>query len=190
MDTLWAAVTSTIEDKKPTRAPRGIVWKRQVESSLRWIMISLKGAPGTLTRTWPFEEFVNTQGHLTMTLDASPWGLGGVLQRGSTIIAWFSSPLSHHVARIHRSRIGCNKGQQKWEALAYLVALRAWQDFWADRRLQVTVRSDNLAALFMGAQTKSKTPPLISKEVALVYSESAFESPRFRTPSGGSECDG
>ena len=59
--------------------------------------------------------------------------------------------------------------------MAYLVALRVWQDFWADRRLRVAINSDNLSTLFMGAQMRSKASPLVSKEVALLYSESAFE---------------
>ena len=44
-----------------------------------------------------------------------------------------------------------------------------------EKRLEVTVRSDNLAALFWGAQMKFKASGLIAKEVALVYAESAFE---------------
>ena len=112
---------------------------------------------------------------MTMTLDASPWGLGGILQRNVIIISWSSSPLSKHDQRIHKRRIGSSSGQQIWECLVYLVALRTWEEFWLDRRLTVTVRSDNIAALFLGAQMKAKASNLIAREVALVYSESSFE---------------
>ena len=57
----------------------------------------------------------------------------------------------------------------------YLVALKAWHDSWGDRRINVAIRSDNIGALFMGAQMKSKASPIISKEVALLYGDSAFE---------------
>ena len=56
-----------------------------------------------------------------------------------------------------------------------MVALRVWEEFWLDRRLTVTVRSDNLGALFLGAQMKFKASNFIAREVAWVYSESAFE---------------
>ena len=59
--------------------------------------------------------------------------------------------------------------------MAFLVAIKIWQDFWADRRISIVVRSDNLGALFMGAQMRSKASSIISREVALTYAECAFE---------------
>ena len=44
-----------------------------------------------------------------------------------------------------------------------------------DRKLSVSIRSDNLGALFMGAQMRSTASPVISKEVALMYGEGSFE---------------
>ena len=41
------------------------------------------------------------------------------------------------------------------------------------------MRSDDIGALFTGAQTHSKASPTISKEVALLYSETSFEPRRF-----------
>ena len=64
--------------------------------------------------------------------------------------------------------------------MAFLVALNTWQDFWMDRKLSVAIRSDNLGALFMGAQMRSKASPIISKEVALLYGGSSFEPRVFR----------
>ena len=128
-----------------------------------------------LTRRWSFQEYSEDLARLTMTLDASPWGLGGVLQLDDRLISWFSSPLTRHGERIHKRRIGCAKGQQVWECLCFLVALRVWKEFWADRKLSITIRSDNLAALFLGAQMKFKASALVAKEVALEYSDTSFE---------------
>ena len=91
------------------------------------------------------------------------------------VVAYFSSPLSRHDQSIHRRRIGSHTGQQTWECLAFLVALKVWLYFWADRKISVVVRSDNLGALFMGAQMRSKASPIILRGVALVYTESSFE---------------
>ena len=91
----------------------------------------------------------------------------------------FRRPFTRHDQRIHRRRIGSAKGQQTWECLCFLVALRVWQHYWAGRRLTITIRSDNVGALFMGAQMHSKASPVISKEVALLYSETSFEPRRF-----------
>ena len=175
MDTLWAAVTQGEQDQKRSWAPKGMIWTRQIRQSLRWISTFLQESQQKLSRTWSFQEFEADGSIITITLDASPWGLGGVLQINGEIVAYFSSPLSRHDERIHRRRIGSAKGQQTWECLAFLVALKIWQDFWADRRVSVVVRSDNLGALFMGAQMRSKASPIISREVALVYTETSFE---------------
>ena len=153
-----------------------MIWRKQLDPSLKWIATFLKYAPERLSRSWSYEELHGGGESLTITLDASPYGLGGTLQIGGLIVAWFSSPLTKHDARIHRRRIGSSTGQQVWEALAYLVALRIWQDFWADRRLRVAIHSDNLSTLFMEAQMRSKAPPLVSKEVAL-YTLSPPSSP-------------
>ena len=42
-------------------------------------------------------------------------------------------------------------------------------------RMSITVRSDNLGALFMGAQMRSTASAVISREVALLYGEGSFE---------------
>ena len=91
------------------------------------------------------------------------------------LVSYFASALTKHDQRIHRKRIGSARGQQTWECLAYLVALRAWQEFWLGRKFSVAIRSHNLGALFMGAQMRSTASPVISKEVALLYGEGSFE---------------
>ena len=54
------------------------------------------------------------------------------------------------------------------------MALRAWKDVWLPRRLSVTIRGDNVSALYMAAQMKSKASPLVNKELALLYTKAAF----------------
>ena len=47
------------------------------------------------------------------------------------------------------SDTGESRDQQVLEALALLVALREWTSHWTNRRVQLSVRSDNMAALAM-----------------------------------------
>ena len=60
-------------------------------------------------------------------------------------------------------------GQQVWESLIILVALRAWKDVWQTGRFSIIIRSDNITALVMALRLKS--PPggakRIAKELAL-----------------------
>ena len=104
--------------------------------------------------------------------------MGGVLFEGDSPVAFFSSMLTKDDEKIHHHRIGEHEGQQLWECLSVLVALKAWLHFWSQRRISVAIRSDNLSALYMAARMKSKASPLINRNIALVYSRASFE-PRF-----------
>ena len=115
LDQLWAAVSGA--PKKRTWAPRGMVWTAQVRSSITWIIKFLTISDHALTWRWSFQEYSENLAKLAMTLDASPWGLGGVLQLNGRLISWFASPLTRHDERIHKRRIGFAKGQQVWECL-------------------------------------------------------------------------
>ena len=46
-------------------------------------------------------------------------------------------------------RRGQAAGQQTWECLAALVALRCWTKFWRNHRVRLTVRGDSVAMLTM-----------------------------------------
>ena len=44
---------------------------------------------------------------------------------------------------------GASSDQQVLEALALLVALREWSSYWCNHRVQLSVRTDNMAVLSM-----------------------------------------
>ncbi len=44
-------------------------------------------------------------------------------------------------------KAGTNLGQQAWEALAILVAVREWRPVWMHGRVSLAIRSDNVGAL-------------------------------------------
>ena len=72
--------------------------------------------------------------------------------------------------------LGESAGQQTWEALAVLVALRAWAHRWQGRRVVLRVRSDSVSALtlVLAAKAKGRGPAIIAREVALDLAEMVY----------------
>ena len=94
--------------------------------SISWIIAFLREQYGPLYRQYSRTSYFGESGHIEIYLDASPFGLGGVLCINGRPVTYFTSPLSEHDERIHNQTIGDSTGQQAWECLAVLVALRAW----------------------------------------------------------------
>ena len=148
---------------------------KQVRASLQWLQLFLKRRKGSLSREWHFEAFAGDAQYMAIMLDASPFGLGGILVIGARL-SYFHSHLSQHDERIHKAKIGSDKGQQIWESLCVLVALRLWRVLWTQRQVTLSLKSDNMAALVLAAKLKaSGSRSLIARELALLYSESSFE---------------
>ena len=73
-------------------------------------------------------------------------------------------------------RIGGCEGQQALEALAVVAALRLWKQVWAEKRCNITVKSDNVTALIMTATLKGKKGPvaLLARELALDIADGVY----------------
>ena len=111
-----------------------------------------------------------------MYLDASPFGLGGVLCINGVPVTYFTSPLDANDERIHGQTIGDSVGQQAWECLVVLVALKAWYSTWIAKRANITIKGDNISALAMASRMKlGPTASFIGKELSLLYFEAQFE---------------
>ena len=83
---------------------------------------------------------------LDFRLYASPFGHGGCLRVDGIIEGFF---------RILGHPLGTSDGQQAWEALATLVALRLWSSRWRNRRVQMAIISDSGTALALSLQMKA-----------------------------------
>ena len=94
-----------------------------------------------------------------MILDASPYGYGGVLVINGVVVAYFADTISRHDVRIMQTEAGKAEGQQTWEALCLLIAMRIWSAHWMTRRSILCVKSDNKAALTLVAKLKAKRLP-------------------------------
>ena len=171
---LWAALVSS--DTSRTHAPHGFIWTRQIFSALQWISAFLHGLSGSMSLTYRVDAFHNLGLKIRIVGDASPWGIGSFLEVDGNIVSWYADPItSADTARFHLVAGDC-RGQQCWEALNLLVALRVWWKIWAQHRVRLEVRSDNVAALTMVAHLKAKSPRLnyIAKELALDLCEASF----------------
>jgi len=155
---------------EPAGAPPNCRWVQQFRIPLAWILAFLAGNRGELERRFTVDAHLRRGPRLTITTDASPYGLGAVLELNGDIVAWFSSDITPGDKQVLSIGDQPNSSdQQVLEALALLVALREWSVHWRDRRVQLSVKSDNVAALTMVCkmQPHSERMAIIARELAL-----------------------
>ena len=70
---------------------------------------------------------------------------------------------------IFRHDLGDSDGQQTWEALALLVALRLWRHHWHSQRFRVVIQGDSMTALhvLLDTRAKSEANNIIAREISL-----------------------
>ena len=160
-----------------TNAPKGSIWLKQIEEALLWIRAFLNSTPGKLERVYYLSTYLNDGPQITLELDASPWGLGGVLVINGSPVSWFASALSTDELHVLDVKLGDCAAQQTVEALAALVALRAWKQHWVNSRATVRVRSDSVSALViaMKLKTRGRAPGIIAKELALDIAQAQYQ---------------
>ena len=73
--------------------------------------------------------------------------------------------------------VGDCRGQAVWEALAMLVAMRAWSRFWKDKLLAMVIKSDSKAALgaFEKERSRSASINAIAREVSFDLALARFQ---------------
>ena len=113
------------------------IWTRQIRASLLWLRAFMEHRRGTMIRSYRLRHHFNEAACLTVAFDASPHGMGGILLLGVVIIAFFSDALTLLDTSRFRWDLGDSDGQQTWEALALLVALRLWRHRWHSQRFRV-----------------------------------------------------
>jgi hypothetical protein len=136
---LWAPLC---KGAAPQSALPGCLWRKQVDTPLRWISAFLASQEGSLTRLFKLEYYLAGADEVDMTMDASPWGMGAYLTVNGIIIQWFESRITQHDVEVLGHDIGGCEGQQTWDALVAFVSLRQWRAVWLTRRATIKVRSD------------------------------------------------
>ena len=142
----------------------------------------MRGYSGPLRRRWYFDTLLNPASDFVVILDASPYGLGGVLLIKGIIVSWFSDPLTNEDSQRFRKKLGGAEGQQIWESFCVLVALRLWLHHWMHVRAAITIKSDNISALAMAIKLKESASGLLARELALSYTQTYFQHQCERIP--------
>ncbi len=116
--------------------------------------------------------------------DASPWGLGGWLSVNGKVVNHFSDAIASHDETIFGCKIGSSDGQQIWECLAVLVALRLWAPLFREQRMSLQVRGDNVGALMLLIKMRPPSSQLaiIARELALCIATASFPPNVVHTP--------
>ena len=157
-------------------APPNCIWRSCIDVPLKWIAAFLDGKANALERTYSLQDYLSDGHEVEITVDASPRGLGGTLQENEEITEYFRDDLTEEDAAMFNRPLGAAEGQQTWEALALLVALRLWSHKWQNRRIFLRVKSDSISALTMvlKMQARGAGPAIISREVALDVADALY----------------
>ena len=94
----------------------------------------------------------------------------------SKYVRWFSSALSPDDLKTFDLVVGDPAGQQVWESLATLAALRAWLPAWQKHRISVRVRGDNVTMLRLALCMRPSgwRLAIIAREMALDVSAGTY----------------
>lgn len=136
---------------------------------MRWLRVFLSGELAGIVRVYSLEVFVGSGPEVTITWDASPYGMGGTLQVAGQFVAFFAIPTSKDDESHLSTAAGSHEGQQTWEALCGLICLRLWRKWWQTSKLKLRLRNDNIGALTLYAQVKGRSAAhtLLAREFAL-----------------------
>ena len=173
---IWGALSAP-EAARPASGPANCVWLRQIEHAVTWLLAFFAGSRLGICRRLSVDAYLGRGVRVTVGLDASPWGLGGWLRQGDVLLQYFASPLGPDDFEVLGHSPGCASGQQTWECLAVLVALRLWASVLSEDRVRLHVKSDNMTALYMTASlrsTRGTSTAVVSRELALTMAEHSF----------------
>ena len=134
-----------------------------------WIQAFLQRAAGALERRYTLAAATAGRPFYTVALDASPWGLGAVLADATALLSYFAAPLRDEGARIFGHALGDSAGQQTWEAVVALEAVRTWRARLADPARTWAVCTDSASTLHLifSMKAKGRGPGIIARELAL-----------------------
>ena len=158
-------------------APANCVWTRQVQHTLFWIYAFLKQERGSITRIYDVQQYRGAGDLVDITWDASPYGMGAFLSCNGDILEFFAIGISENDQTILGTKSGTSEGQQLWECLSGLIAMRLWTRWWQCKRARLRLRSDNISALTLFSQLKSHSRQLaiIAREFSLDLGAATFK---------------
>ncbi|CAK0891828.1 unnamed protein product [Prorocentrum cordatum] len=173
---MWSTIAAH-KRGETSNAPRQCIWTKQIAQALEWIHAFQAGSLGTLSRVYRVRAYFGYCKRVAIVTDASPWGLGGYPMIEDVAKAYFTSPLTQADADVLRAPLGEAAGQQIWEALAMLVALRVWKQVWLQQGIRLAATADSISTLTLllnfRARTASYSLGVICREMALEFGDCA-----------------
>ena len=162
--------------KELTGAPPGCIWTKQLARPLNWFRTFFASSGGMVRRTFRLATFMATEGQLEIIIDASPWGLAGLLTVNGEVEEYFADPLGPFDFELYGHVAGSADGQQVWESLAALTALRLWKSRWADKAVRLRLKGDSVTMLSLVINMRPSSPGLaiIGQELALDFASVSF----------------
>ena len=137
-----------------------------------------------IPRRFDLAQYKRSGPEVVVGTDASPYGLGGWIAVDGHIQHYFFCAISSHDEEIYGVARGTSIGQQIWECLAVLVALRLWWAIIRKYRCNLAVRLDNVGALSLVLKLRphGAAQTIIARELALLLIECPFEPTAIHTP--------
>jgi len=169
---LFAALYSA----PPNGAPMNCIWTKQIKSELEWFAAFFKASGGFIERIFDLSCFLRADTVVDIVMDASPWGLGAILCLNEQPIEYFSDQITAMDTARFDTSIGDAAGQQTWECLAALVAIRHWRRRWQVHRVKLMVRGDSVAmlTLVLNMRPHTKAMRIIAQELAIDTAHYSF----------------
>ena len=81
-----------LEDERKTKGPKSRIWTKQVRKSLVFIRAFLTVKKHATVRTYNLKDYFGKFEDIITAVDASPWGLGGVLYKKGEAMALVCFP--------------------------------------------------------------------------------------------------
>ena len=171
-----APLYAALYGPRPEGAPTNCIWTRQIVQPLKWFRAFFNASGGFIERRFNHGAFARSGKTIEIVLDASPWGLAGILIEDCMCIEYFSDAISSQDVDIFQHDTGTSDGQQIWESLAALIALRRWKHLWGQHSMWLRVKGDSVTMLTLIVNMRPTTPQLalIGQEIALEFADVPF----------------
>ena len=184
---LWAVCSAneTSDGKRlflraRSRQLRSLIHVTRIRKGLQWIEAFLSGeiCKKGLRRVYRPVSLDNTS---YLAVDASPWGMGGILVLNGSLHRYFKSDITSHDLSKFRATVGESAWNTVWEALALLIAFRLWLPLFPTN-VVVRCKSDSRAALgaILKLSTASRSLQPIVREIALDMAQGVYNVQLFQ----------
>ncbi|CAJ1350967.1 unnamed protein product, partial [Effrenium voratum] len=159
------------EHRRDSRLKDNLVPVSRMEVALQWLRKVVAYKEATPTTAWALRPLPAV---VTITTDASPWGMGATLAINGHILRSVATKEDTERMQVP---YGEAASQGAMEALAVWVALDHWRNQINGSKYNITLRSDSVVALAVTGKLASSTPGLnwIAAELTIILEVTGLE---------------